>query len=168
ATAAANQPRVLLITGLGTADPDHPKHILSHEFYNERLVNILEDIAKVTVTEDLSVLSRETLKSYDLILNNSFLLEPTPEQFEAFFEFIEQGRGYIALHAGLESFINSDRYVRMMGGRLAGHYGLRNFAVETYEDGFGTERTTPSSHPIASGIRRSEEHTSELQSRENL
>ena len=145
-------PRVLLITGLGTSDPAHPKHILSHEFYNDQIVAALQGIAEVTVTEDLSMLSRERLNGFDAVLNNSFLLEPTDAQLAAFFEFIERGGGYIALHAGLESFVNSERYIRMMGGRLAGHSPLKPFTVETFEDGFGTDRMRPSAHPIAAGI----------------
>lgn len=145
-------PKALLITGLGTADFHHPKHILKHEFYNDEIVRALRGIVDVTLTEDLRSLNAQTLRSYDLILNNSFLLEPTPEQLAAFFEFVEQGGSYIALHAGLESFINSPRYVRMMGGRLVGHSPVKPFSVETYEDGFGTERSTPWAHPIARGI----------------
>lgn len=145
-------PRALLITGLGTADPGHPKHILRHEFYNDEIARALEGIVDVTVTEDLQSLNPATLRNHDLILNNSFLLEPSPDQLTAFFEFIEQGGSYIALHAGLESFVNSPRYVRMMGGRLAGHSPLRPFIVETFEEGFGTERSTPWSHPITRGM----------------
>lgn len=145
-------PRALLITGLGTTDPGHPKHILRHEFYNDEIARALEGIVDVTVTEDLQSLNPATLRNHDLILNNSFLLEPSPDQLTAFFEFIEQGGSYIALHAGLESFVNSPRYVRMMGGRLAGHSPLRPFIVETFEEGFGTERSTPWSHPITRGM----------------
>lgn len=151
-SASAAEPRALLITGLGTKDPAHPKHILQHEFYNDRIVEVLRGIAQVTVTEDLSALNPQTLRSYDLVLNNSFLLEPTAAQLEALFEFIEAGNSYIALHAGLASFINSDRYVRMMGGHLAGHDALKDMVVETYEDGFGRERTSPWAHPIARGL----------------
>jgi type 1 glutamine amidotransferase len=145
-------PKALLITGLGTADPDHPKHILAHEFYNDEIVGSHEGTAQVTVTENLASLNAQELSSYDLVLNNSFLLEPSPEQLAALFQFIEEGGAYVALHAGLESFVNSPRYARMMGGRLVGHSPLKSFTVETFEDGFGTERTTPWAHPIARGM----------------
>lgn len=150
--AGTNLPRVLLLTGLGTADPSHPKHILRHEFYNDRIVDALHDVAHVTVSDSLSLLTPENLRQFDLILNNSFLLEPSDAQLTAFFDFVEGGGGYIALHAGLESFVNSDRYVRMMGGRLVGHSAFREFTVDTFEDGFGTDRTTPYVHPIAAGV----------------
>lgn len=145
-------PKVLLITGLGTADPDHPKHILSHQFYNGSIVKILGGIAEVTVTEDLGLLNAGQLESYELVLNNSFLLEPSPAELQALFEFIEAGGSYMTLHAGLESFVNSERYVRMMGGRLAGHSPQKVFTVETFEDGFGVERTQPWAHPITRGV----------------
>jgi len=151
-------PKALLITGLGTSDPEHPKHILAHEFYNDEIVRALEGTAQVTVTENLSSLNAQELSSYDLILNNSFLLEPSPEQLAALFQFIEEGGAYVALHAGLESFVNSPRYVRMMGGRLVGHSPPKSFTVETFEDGFGIERTTPWAHPIARGVKPFETH----------
>jgi type 1 glutamine amidotransferase len=150
--AVTNLPRVLLLTGLGTADPSHPKHILRHEFYNDRIVDAIRDVAHVTVSDSLAVLTPENLRQFDLILNNSFLLEPNPAQLAAFFDFVEGGGGYIAMHAGLESFVNSDRYVRMMGGRLVGHSAFKEFTVDTFEDGFGTERSSPYVHPIAAGI----------------
>jgi type 1 glutamine amidotransferase len=151
-------PKALLITGLGTSDPEHPKHILAHEFYNDEIVRALEGTAQVTVTENLGSLNAQALSSYDLILNNSFLLEPAPEQLAALFEFIEGGGAYVALHAGLESFVNSPRYVRMMGGRLVGHSPPKSFTVDTFEDGFGTDRTTPWAHPIARGMAPFETH----------
>ena len=153
ATPSIPLPKALLITGLGTAHPEHPKHILAHEFYNDEIVRALEGTAQVTVTENLNSLNTQELSSYDVILNNSFLLEPSSEQFAALFQFIEEGGAYVALHAGLESFVNSPRYVRMMGGRLVGHSPLKSFTVETFEDGFGIERNAPWTHPIARGVK---------------
>ena len=90
-TPSTRLPKALLITGLGTLDPEHPKHILAHEFYNDEIVRALEGTAQVTVTENLGSLNAQALSSYDLILNNSFLLEPSPEQLAALFQFIEAG-----------------------------------------------------------------------------
>jgi len=148
--APANEPRALLITGLGTTDPSHPQHPLSHRFYNDRIVEILDGIVAVTVTEDLSIFNDAALSSYDIVLNNSFLLEPTPKQLEALYRFIEQGKPYLALHAGLVSFVDSDRYGRMMGGRVAGHSSVKTFTVDTFEEHYGAERMV--AHPISRGL----------------
>src|SRR5688572_20047848 len=97
---------ILLITGVGITGREHPYHDWSHAHYNDILADALKDVAVLTVTKDLSVLTDKNLKQYDMIMNNSLFMEPSAEQLQAFFKFIESGKSYFAIHAGLVSFLN--------------------------------------------------------------
>ena len=44
----------------------------------------------------------------------------TPEQEKALLEFVESGKGFIPLHCASYCFLNSPKYVEMVGAQLAG------------------------------------------------
>ncbi|MGL6159136.1 ThuA domain-containing protein [Microbulbifer sp.] len=152
-TVQAATPRALLITGNGNSDernPDYPPWV--HEFHNDRIVEILGDIAEITVTEDLSVLNNRALARYDLILNNSMFLTPTEKQLDAFYRFIGEGKPYLAMHSGLVTFLNSERYPELMGGRFLGGADMAERLVYTFDSWYGYDYNDQVQHPIVRGL----------------
>lgn len=140
---------VLLITGVGITGPEHMYGNWSHSHYNDILVGHLSDFARVTVTDDLSVLNKRNLEHYDVIINNSLFQEPTAEQLEAFYQFIESGKSYFAIHAGLVSFLNSDQYTEMIGGRFINHDDIKTFTVNASDYWYGWETEDKGyKHPV--------------------
>jgi type 1 glutamine amidotransferase len=150
---AETVPRALLITGLGNkADPGHLYNAWDHDFYNDAIARTLDGIAEVTVTDNLSLLNDSELEAYDIILNNSVLLEPTQDQQDAFYRFIESGKAYLSLHAGMVSFLNSERYNEMMGGSMIGHDEFKSFRVMVFDDWYGFDYTGQVRHPVTRGV----------------
>ncbi|MBA4745675.1 MAG: ThuA domain-containing protein [Muricauda sp.] len=140
---------ILLITGVGITGPDHMYSNWSHRHYNDVLVDYLSDFAQVRITKDLSELNERNLEHYDVIINNSLFHEPTEEQFNAFYKFIESGKSYFAIHAGLVSFLNSDKYLKMMGGKFINHDDIKTFTVNTSDYWYGWESEDNGyKHPI--------------------
>ena len=141
--------KFLLITGVGITGPDHMYHDWSHAHYNDLLAGYVKDFADLTITTDLSILNDDTLRQYDVILNNSLFMEPTKPQLEAFYRFIEGGKAYFSIHAGLVSFLNSDKYLQMMGGRFINHDDAKTFVVKTCDFWYGWEtESKKAKHPI--------------------
>ena len=136
---SSRKPSILIFAGMGNQTPASPYKQWVHQFYNDILTDHLKSFADVTVSEDLTLLNNKTLENYDLIINNSFLREPTADQFAAFYQFVESGKSYFALHAGLVSFVNSDKYLKMMGGRFIGHDDVKTFLVNPYDSWYGWE-----------------------------
>src|SRR5690606_27197136 len=114
-------PRVLIITGNGN-DPyqkkEYPPWI--HEFQNDKVIEILQGIATVEVSDDLSVLHPDRLAAFDLVISNSIFLTPTEEQLNALYEFVANGKAYFTIHCGILSLLNWDRYEEFMGAIFIG------------------------------------------------
>jgi type 1 glutamine amidotransferase len=141
-------PRALLVTGIGQQCEPGVFPDWQHNFYNEQLRDSLDDLIQITLTEDLSLLNEKQLADYQLIINNSLFQCPTPAQFAAFFQFIEQGKGYLALHAGIASFLNSERYETMMGGRFLGWDNRSPLNVHTFDSWYGYDFNDQVQHPV--------------------
>lgn len=114
-------PKTLILTGNGNLPSykdGYPPWI--HEFQNEKVIEILNDVSTVDVTSDLSVLRADRLQQYDLIISNSIFLTPDKEQLSALYEFVANGRSYLTLHCGILSLLNWDRYEEFIGGIFIG------------------------------------------------
>src|SRR5688500_6493007 len=64
--------RTLIVTGNGNVPNyknGYPPWI--HEFQNEKVIEILSAVSQVDVATDLSVLQRDKLNQYDLVISNS-------------------------------------------------------------------------------------------------
>lgn len=131
--------KFLLITGTGKFPAGHPYGSWYHDHYNEVLADYVKDFADIRATSNLAVLHDDSLKKYDLIINNSLFMQPTENQFKAFFRFVESGKPYFAIHAGHVSFLNSDRYLEMLGGRFINHEEIKTFEVTPRDDWYGWE-----------------------------
>ncbi len=151
---AAELPRALIITGNGNAvDHNYPYPPWIHEFHNDKVVEILNGIVTVDISDDLNSLNDSNLGRYDLLISNSLLLTPTQAQLDALHRFIGNGKAFLTLHAGLISFLNSEFHEEIIGGRYIG--GPANepekFTVITHDEwwgydyGFGDQ----TQHPVA-------------------
>lgn len=144
---------ILLITGTGRLPAGHPYSTWHHDHYNELLADYIKDFADIRSTKDLSVLHEDSLKRYDLIINNSLFMQPTASQQKAFFKFIESGKPFFAIHAGHVSFLNADQYLPMLGGRFINHEDIKTFEVNTCDFWYGWEAESKSyKHPIVKNV----------------
>lgn len=145
--------KFLLITGESKRPPEHPYSTWHHEHYNHLLAECVKDFATIRATSDLSVLHDDSLKGYDMIINNSLFLEPSQSQQAAFFRFIESGKPYFVIHAGHVSFLNSGQYLEMIGGRFINHEDIKTFEVNTCDYWYGWEAESKGyRHPIVRNL----------------
>ena len=80
-------------------------------------------------------------------------MEPSAEQFKAFYKFIEGGKSYFSIHAGLVSFLNSDEYLAMMGAKFINHDDAKTFTVNSYNAWYGWEAEDKrQKHPIVNDV----------------
>lgn len=148
AIAETPRPKALLLTGQDEQSPTRGYPSWHHDFYTDQIVSQLEKLVEVTVTEDLSVLTRENLAGYGLIINNSLFRTPSAAQLDAFYDFIEQGKSYLALHTGLATFLNSPRYDELIGGYFLGWDSRKNLDVHTFDAWYGYDYNDQVQHPI--------------------
>jgi putative membrane-bound dehydrogenase-like protein len=82
------------------------------------------------------------LKHYDglMLYGNHDTL--TPEQERALLEFVEAGKGVVAIHSASAEFVNSEKYIAMIGAQFQ-RSGTGEFTAEI---------TTPA-HPVLEGLK---------------
>ena len=92
-------------------------------------------------TDKVGVFNPDTLASYDGLVIYANTTKITPEQEKALLEFVEGGKGLIALHCASYCFLNSPKYVELVGAQFLKH-------------GTGTVRTVIAApdHPIMEGF----------------
>ena len=107
------------------------------------LQNLLQSTGefKVTVSRDLDQFRPEQIKNYDLIIMYSTRLTPTAEQEKGLIDFVSNGKGFVGIHSATDTFLESDAYWKMVGGRFTTH-GNELFKVNI----------TGKSHPIVKGM----------------
>lgn len=94
------------------------------------------------ITSDLAVLNPQTLSDYQVIINGSTFVQPTPEQVDALLAAINGGTGFFGIHGGSATFWNSAPYLTMLGSRFLKHDPYKSFLVEV----------SPVPHPITNGV----------------
>ncbi len=149
---AAELPNVLLITGKAPDSVSNRYPNWEHEFYNEEIVKALEGLVDITISEDLTLLNDKHLARYDLIMNNSLFRAPNQQQLAAFYRFIEGGKSYLALHSGLATFLNSERYSEMIGGHFLGWDNRKSLQVHTFDAWYGYDYNDQTQHPITRSL----------------
>ncbi|NLN78565.1 MAG: ThuA domain-containing protein [Armatimonadetes bacterium] len=95
----------------------------------------------VTVSRDLDQFKPENIKNYDLVIMYSTRLTPTPQQEKGLIDFVSNGKGFVGIHSATDTFLDSDAYWKMVGGRFTTH-GNELFKVNM----------TGKSHPIVKGM----------------
>ena len=130
------RPRVLLLIG-GAEYHNRPFHVAE-------LAGVLAGEAGVDlrITDDLSVLSRQTLADFQAVVNWSTFVKPSPEQVGALIAAVEGGLGLFGLHGGNATFWNSAEYLAMLGSRFVRHDPYKLFRVEIDDP----------AHPITDGV----------------
>src|SRR5262249_25360057 len=96
---------------------------------------------ELTYVGSANALTPETLAKYDGLMIYANIEKISPEQEKALLDYVEGGKGLIALHCASYCFLNSPKYIAMVGGQFKSH-------------GTGTFKTTTSGvdHPITAGL----------------
>jgi hypothetical protein len=80
-----------------------------------------------TASEQMGLLTPGNLDQYDaVVFNNSTHLKPDKDQQKALMDFVNAGKGVIAIHAGADNFYpkelgGNEALVKMVGGHYRGH-----------------------------------------------
>jgi putative membrane-bound dehydrogenase-like protein len=110
-----------------------------------RLTEILPALTKagidIAYTDDMADISSANLSSYDALIIYANQERISPEQEEALLEFVESGKGLVVLHCGSFCFLNSPRYVALVGGQFQKH-----------ETGTFTAQIDKPDHPALAGV----------------
>src|SRR5829696_8487808 len=95
---------------------------------------------ELTYTDKLDDLNAKTLGAYDALMIYANHTKISAEQEKALIEYVEGGKGFVPLHCASYCFLNSPKYIEMVGAQFRSH-------------GTGTFRTTKAAvdHPILKG-----------------
>lgn len=92
-------------------------------------------------TEDVGVLAADRLAPYDVLVVYANIEKIAPEQEQALLDYVAGGKGFVPLHCASYCFLNSEKYIALVGAQFQKH--------ET--DTFRTEIVAPD-HPIMQGF----------------
>lgn len=97
---------------------------------------------EIVYTDSAAALNAQTLGKYDGLIVYANNEKITPEQETALLDFVASGKGFIPLHCASYCFLNSPKYIELVGAQFLRH-------------GTGTFRTTiaKADHPIMKGYR---------------
>ncbi len=95
----------------------------------------------VTYTERLDDLHRENLGRFDALLVYANITALQPAQEKALIDYVEEGGGFVPLHCASYCFLNSPRYIALVGAQFKRH-GTGEFDTKIVN----------ASHPIMKGL----------------
>jgi putative membrane-bound dehydrogenase-like protein len=97
---------------------------------------------ELTYTDKVEALSPKVLGSYDGLIIYANTTKITPEQEAALLDFVDSGKGFIPLHCASYCFLNSPKYIALVGAQFQKH-------------GTGVVRTTIAepNHPVMKGFK---------------
>ena len=75
----------------------------------------------ITYTEDVGDLNPVTLNRYDDLLIYANIGMISPEHEKALLDYVEGGHGLVALHCASYCFLNSPKYIALVGAQFAHH-----------------------------------------------
>jgi putative membrane-bound dehydrogenase-like protein len=133
---AATDPAKLSLLFLG----DNGHHRPAERF--RQLQPVLASHAiDVTYTDQVGALNAKTLARYDGLIVYANIDKIAPEQEQALLDFVAGGKGFIPIHCASYCFLNSPKYVELVGAQFQKH-------------GTGVFRTTIAErdHPIMKGF----------------
>lgn len=77
---------------------------------------------EVTVTQDCSIISKEGLKPFDVVVfYTTGELPISDEQKAAFMDFVKSGKGFVGIHSATDTFYKWPEYGEMIGGYFDQH-----------------------------------------------
>ena len=132
---AAADPKPLKVLFLG----DNGHHKPFERFRQLQPILATRNI-DLTYTDKLDALNEKTLAGYDALLIYANHTKISPEQEKALIDYVESGKGFVPLHCASYCFLNSPKYIELVGAQFQKH-------------GTGTFRTTPADidHPLLRG-----------------
>src|SRR5215831_232408 len=141
---------VALVTSLVSAEEPKPLKLLflgddGHHRPAERFRQLQPVLAKrgidMTYTDKVSALNADLLAKYDGLVVYANPTRITPEQETALLDYVAGGKGFIPLHCASYCFLNSPKYIDLVGALFQRH-------------GTGTFRTilSEAEHPIMRGF----------------
>ncbi|MDX2284580.1 MAG: ThuA domain-containing protein [Bacteroidia bacterium] len=132
-----NQPRKIEVLLLGHRSEHH-----NSEAYLPLLAQALtRHSINFTYTDSPDDLNPEVLARYDALMLYANHDSITPPQERALLDFVESGRGFLAIHCASHCFRNSEAFLRLVGGRFD-HHGTGTFTAEL----------TGIAHPATEGL----------------
>lgn len=136
-TVSAQEPRPLKILFLG--DDGHHRPIERFRLLEPALAK-----HKITLvyTDTVASLNPKVLAGYDGLVIYANQEKITPDQEKSLLEFVESGKGLVPLHCASFCFLNSPKYIELVGAQFQKH-------------GTGTVTTTQqnTNHPILKNFR---------------
>ncbi len=137
--ACAESPRIKV---LFLGDNGHHRPI-------ERAADLLAPLARAGIdlayTDDLNDLNAENLARYDGLIIYANHTTISPDQEAALLSFVENGKGLIALHCASYCFLNSPKYISLVGGQF-----------ESHKTGVFRTRIVDAQHPAMKGVQEFE------------
>ncbi|MDV6030196.1 MAG: c-type cytochrome [Phycisphaera sp. RhM] len=112
------------------------------EFYRHLVEPLGEQGIELQYTEQLKDVNPESLAKYDGLLIFANIERITPEAESALLDFVNEGGGLIPVHCASFCFLNSEKYVELVGGQFQSHGFTR----------FETTIVAPD-HPIMAGLK---------------
>ncbi|KAA5547271.1 c-type cytochrome [Roseiconus nitratireducens] len=134
APAEESQVSVLMLGDSGFHKPS--------EFFRHVAPPFREQGIDLRYTENLDDLNRENLSKYDGLLIFANVERITPQAESALLDFVHEGGGLIPVHCASFCFLNSDKYIELVGGQFQSHGFTR----------FQTKIVAPD-HPIMQGLK---------------
>ncbi len=115
----------------------------------ERAADLLKPLALAGIdmaySDDLNDLNPENLARYDGLIIYANHTKISTEQEAALLSFVENGKGFIALHCASFCFLNSPKYISLVGGQF-----------ESHKTGVFRTRIVDSKHPAMTGVQEFE------------
>jgi putative membrane-bound dehydrogenase-like protein len=75
----------------------------------------------VTYTDKVEALNTKLLASYDGLIIYANTTKITPDQEQALIDFVEGGKGFIPIHCASYCFLNSPKYIALVGAQFQKH-----------------------------------------------
>ncbi len=135
-TAAEPAPRPLTVLFLGDK---------GHHAPADRAAQLIPVMAsrgvEITYTEAMSDLNPATLGKYDALMIYANTERIAPEQEKALLDYVENGGGFAPIHCASFCFLNSPKYIALVGAQFKGH-GTGEFDTKVVD----------AAHPIMKGL----------------
>jgi uncharacterized protein len=141
---------LVVVTSWAAEEPAKPIKVLflgdnGHHRPAERFRQFQPVLARrgidLTYTDKVGALNPETLNAYDGLIVYANTTKVTPEQEKALLDFVEGGKGFIPLHCASYCFLNSPKYIELVGAQFQRH-GTGTFRTEIAEP----------NHPVMKGF----------------
>ncbi len=84
---------------------------------------------ELTYTDKLDDLNAKTLGGYDALMIYANHTKISAEQEKALLEYVESGKGFVPVHCASYCFLNSPKYIEMVGAQFRSH-GTGTFRTE--------------------------------------